>query len=62
MTRIAAKHPPTVAYIERRTTEGRSKRAAIRCLKRYVARQLYNDIRAITTTNTNTNETTQLAA
>lgn len=62
MTRIAAKHPPTVAYMERRTTEGRSKRAAIRCLKRYVARQLYNDIRAITTTNTNTNETTQLAA
>ena len=62
MSRIAAKHPPTVAYIERRTTEGRSKRAAIRCLKRYVARQLYNDIRAITTTNTNTNEDTKLAA
>ncbi len=60
MTRIAAKHPPTIAYMNRRTTEGRSKRAAIRCLKRYVARQLYNDIRAITTTNTN--ETTQLAA
>lgn len=62
MSRIAAKHPPTIAYIERRTTEGRSKRAAIRCLKRYVARQLYNDIRAITTTNTNTNEETKLAA
>ena len=60
MTRIAAKHPPTIAYMDRRTTEGRSKRAAIRCLKRYVARQLYNDIRAITTTNTN--DTTQLAA
>jgi len=50
MTRLAAKHPPTVAYIARRTTEGLSKREAIRCLKRYVAREIYNDIRAIVLT------------
>jgi transposase len=51
MVRIRSKHAPTIRYIERRTTEGLSKREAIRCLKRYVAREIYNDIRAITTTN-----------
>jgi hypothetical protein len=34
-------HPPTLAYIERRTREGKSSREAIRCLKRYLARSLY---------------------
>ena len=34
-------HPPTIAYVERRTTEGLSKRETIRCLKRYVAREVY---------------------
>jgi transposase len=34
-------HPPTIAYVERRTTEGLSKREIIRCLKRYVAREVY---------------------
>jgi transposase len=33
--------PRTRRYIERRTKEGRSKREIIRCLKRYVARELY---------------------
>jgi len=28
-------------YVERRTKEGKSKREIIRCLKRYVARELY---------------------
>ncbi len=32
----------TRAYAERRTTEGLSKPEIIRCLKRYVARELYN--------------------
>jgi transposase len=49
MVRIRSKHAPTIAYIERRTRDGLSKREAIRCLKRYIARQIYNDIRAITT-------------
>jgi transposase len=34
-------HAPTIAYIERRVQEGKSRREAIRCLKRYLARNLY---------------------
>ena len=34
-------HAPTNAYIERRVNEGKSRREAIRCLKRYLARNLY---------------------
>jgi len=33
--------PRTRAYVARRTTEGLSKKEIIRCLKRYVARELY---------------------
>jgi transposase len=58
MVRIRSKNAPTIAYIERRTAEGLTKRDAIRCLKRYVAREIYNDIRSIITTTT----TTQIAA
>ena len=35
----------TRAYAERRTTEGLSKREIIRCLKRYIARQVYHSLR-----------------
>jgi transposase len=35
----------TRAYMARRTAEGKSKREVIRCLKRYVARELYREIR-----------------
>jgi hypothetical protein len=31
----------TQEYVERRTAEGKSKREIIRCLKRYVAREVY---------------------
>jgi len=34
-------HPPTIAYVERRTAEGLSKKDIIRCLKRFVAREIY---------------------
>jgi transposase len=34
-------HPATIAYIQRRTHEGKTSREAIRCLKRYLARSLY---------------------
>jgi hypothetical protein len=34
-------HPPTIDYINRRTQEGKSRREATRCLKRYLARNLY---------------------
>jgi transposase len=33
--------PHTRAYLDRRISEGRTRREAIRCLKRYVARELY---------------------
>jgi hypothetical protein len=42
----------TVAYLQRRVTEGHSKRDAIRCLKRFVAREIYPDIQAITAAHT----------
>jgi transposase len=34
-------HPATIAYIERRLAEGKTRREANRCLKRYLARSLY---------------------
>jgi transposase len=34
-------HEPTRAYVERRTAEGLSKREIIRCLKRYIAREIF---------------------
>jgi transposase len=33
--------PRTKAYLQRRIAEGKTKREALRCLKRYIARQLY---------------------
>ena len=37
-------HEPTRNYVERRTTEGLTKREIIRCLKRYIAREIYNNL------------------
>ncbi len=34
-------HAPTRAYVERRTAEGLSRREIIRCLKRYVVREIF---------------------
>ncbi len=34
-------HAPTIAYLERRTADGLSKKDIIRCLKRFVAREIY---------------------
>jgi hypothetical protein len=34
-------HPPTIDYIDRRTRDGKTSREAIRCLKRYLARNPY---------------------
>jgi transposase len=36
--------PRTRIYVERRTLEGKSKREIIRCLKRYVAREVFADL------------------
>ncbi|MEX1271320.1 MAG: hypothetical protein WEB55_02590 [Acidimicrobiia bacterium] len=38
---MAHRDPRTIAYLERRTAEGLSKRDIIRCLKRYVAREVF---------------------
>ncbi|TDE18812.1 IS110 family transposase [Nonomuraea mesophila] len=38
----------TRAYLQRRTTEGKTRREVIRCLKRYVAREVYALIKAAT--------------
>jgi transposase len=46
LTRMVA-HEPTRAYVERRTTEGLSRPEIMRCLKRYVARELYPMIRDV---------------
>jgi transposase len=44
ITRMSS-HPPTRGYVARRTTEGLSKKEIIRCLKRYVAREVYPHLR-----------------
>jgi transposase len=38
-------HAPTIAYIERRIHEGKSRREAIRCLKRQLARTIYTTLK-----------------
>jgi transposase len=43
-------HEPTKAYVARRTAEGKSKREIMRCLKRYVAREVFRLITAPTHT------------
>ncbi len=45
ITRMSS-HPPTRAYVTRPTREGLSKKEIIRCLKRYVAREIYPHLRA----------------
>lgn len=39
-------HPPTMAYAARRTAEGLSKRDVLRCLKRFIAREVYHALLA----------------
>jgi hypothetical protein len=39
--------PRTIAYIERRRSEGKTNREATRCLKRYIARHLYRLLEAM---------------
>jgi len=36
----------TRTYVERRTAEGKTQREIMRCLKRYIAREVYNTLRA----------------
>jgi transposase len=41
-------HAPTRAYAARRVAEGLSKREILRCLKRYIAREVYHLVLAPT--------------
>ncbi|MFK4806855.1 IS110 family transposase [Microbacterium sp. ZW CA_36] len=43
------RHEATRAYVERRTAEGLSKREIIRCLKRFIAREIYANLPQIAT-------------
>jgi transposase len=55
-------HQPTIDYVARRTAEGLSKREIIRCLKRYLAREIYHLLPATTATITGTPENSELLA
>jgi transposase len=46
--------PRTRAYVARRTAEGRTLREIRRCLKRYLARQIYRQLNAAEATSNNT--------
>ncbi len=37
-------HQPTIDYVARRTAEGMPKREIIRCVKRYLAREIYQRV------------------
>jgi hypothetical protein len=39
-------HEPTRAYVDRRTAEGLSRREIMRCLKRYVVREVHGALLA----------------
>jgi transposase len=41
MVRLSHGHGPTIDYLQRRRKEGKSDREIIRCLKRFVAREIY---------------------
>jgi hypothetical protein len=40
-------HPPTRAYVERRTKQGLSKLDIMRCLNRYIAREAYHQLTSL---------------
>ena len=35
-------HPATIAYVQKRQTEGKTRREIIRCLKRHIAREIHH--------------------
>ena len=37
-------HQPTIDYVSQRTAEGLAKRDLIRCLKRFLAREIYQRV------------------
>ena len=51
--------PETRAYIQRRVTEGKTKREALRCLKRHIARQIWHLLYTTTPPENPATETTR---
>lgn len=41
--------PATIEYVQRRTAEGKSNKEIRRCLKRFIARQLYRMLKSLLT-------------
>jgi hypothetical protein len=39
------RHQPTRDYLARRLAEGKTKNEAMRCLKRYIAREIFHTLR-----------------
>ncbi len=54
-------HEPTKAYVARRTAEGKTKKEIMRCLKRYLARQVYRTLLPSVTPQPSHNELQQAA-
>lgn len=44
IVRMSHKHPSTMNYLARRTAQGMPRRSIIRCLKRYIAREIYHHL------------------
>jgi transposase len=44
--RAARVHAPAKAYLERKQSEGKSRREALRCLKRQLARTVYTALKS----------------
>ena len=57
MVRLRSRTRPPSPTSNDRVAEGHSRRNAIRCLKRFVAREVYLDIQAITASHTPTTRT-----
>ena len=51
-------HRPTIEYVRKRTAEGKTKREIIRCLKRFVAREVFGYLCRPQRTTNPTPETT----
>jgi transposase len=58
----ARMHPPARAYLERKQAEGKTRREALRCLKRHLARVVFNTLKEIERRKTDPTSTLALEA
>ena len=54
-------HPPARAYLARKQAEGKSRKEALRCLKRHLARTIYRLLRSLEEEHTTSTNQTALA-